>query len=159
MENAAGRWEGKMKKPNWTWGDGLRASPTGQRLVHKISHCQGGGDILCKSKTKTLSYLISIFNVRGLNMGPSAGEVPVGLIFSVFSELVAERDKQDCISLSAPRALHGETGWGCTVGEIWLPKKEWCDDKNPLRTQLNFNRIITSNKVPRRRNVLNHFPN
>lgn len=107
MENAAGRWEGKMKKPNWTWGDGLRASPTGQRLVHKIFHCQGGGDILCKSKTKTLSYLISIFNVRGLNMGPSAGEVPVGLIFSVFSELVAERDKQDCISLSAPRALHG----------------------------------------------------
>lgn len=34
----------------------------------KYSHCQGGRDILCKSKTKTLRYLISILNAWGLNM-------------------------------------------------------------------------------------------
>lgn len=34
----------------------------------KYSHRQGGSDILCKSKTKTLRYLISILNAWGLNM-------------------------------------------------------------------------------------------
>lgn len=62
--------------------------------------------------------------MRGVKYGYEHAEVPVGLIFPVFSEAFAERDK-DQGSLSALLALHFRRQDEATQWESSSSKKKW----------------------------------
>lgn len=77
----------------------------------KYSSCQGGGDILCKSKTKTLRYLISILNAWGLNMGIQRWRSSCGIDFFLSS-------LRSLLSVISRTAFHYQPCQHCTSGRL-----------------------------------------